>query len=242
MTDPNPPMEMATNAAVRVERSGPRMALEWGRAERRKSQPWMVAVLVLGVILALAAVITAGIVEGSNNTMADIIGFSGLGIGGLLAVFGAGTLIRARGGLGQQGRITATETTIETSLRVDPHAQNRAQATDSHPHFRTHLERHLIARVGSQPFELPGIGAGRMRRQVVATTKSGVDYVLAVGCSDGEADEIVHELRAHLELPSGPLIVSEADSDEALAELHDAVTDYRKGPTILPEEVTRLED
>jgi len=128
------------------------------------------------------------------------------------------------------------------SLGQDPYATQRAGGNDGIPHYRRNLDRASIIRVSSRHRHTFGALNRNRRQEILATTRAGTEYVIAAKCTDEEASDIVNELRAHLELATGPISVSEADRDEALSELHDAVTDYRKGPTILPEDFNRLQD
>lgn len=233
-----------TDSLVRVDADGQLLSLQWGPPPPPTRGRWA-AIATLMMMIAFVGLIVAAAIESGNPTGANIAGFGG--VAAFVGALGATAMAMGRGVIKPKGSIIVNGLTVQTHLRRDPYAMVRPAATDEVPQFRASLDRSLIRRVDSRRSR--AAGAGNIgKHELMATMSNGLEYVLAVRLPKEIADQLADELRAHLELPATPARESAARRERAertaLAELHEAITDQRKGPVILPEadQRTRLTD
>jgi len=217
-TDPTP---------VRSNRDGHHLRLTFGDEPKGKSA-LITGLAILCGILFFVGIFAAAILEADHETLADVLGFSGLGC--LAAALGFAATAASRSGAfskHKRGQVNVTRNSLDTSLEADPYARIRmtSSATDDFPQFRRSIELGLIDRINTAPSQLRHRGAGH---EVRVRARSGVEYVIAINRTAQEARDIANQLRAHLELS--------ADPASTVAELRDAVTEQSKGPIIVPEQ------
>lgn len=229
---------------VRVEQSGRELVVRWGPEASGRAGPLLgsAAVGTLVGVLGLAA--AGSIEEGGNMAMANVVGVTAVAVLIVVIALVGLAMVRSKA-FHRKGELTVTPDGVEAAFARDPYATLRmnSTATDDYPQFRQRIDRDLIASVYAYEGGIatrPSVGRPH---EIRAVSKSGVEYVLGTQLKRDEAESVVELLRLQLELPkheekpaSARAKTRKEQADAAaLEELHDAVSEYRQGPVILPD-------